>query len=271
MLKRKIKFFVSNLVARKSKRFRGLHSGESCYIFGDGPSVKWFDLSSFSDLPSICCNFMPFHKDFDKLDVRYCTIIEPYAFVPKLFHPRDRDVTGASEILREYRTVIKGNSKIEFFVSASNFPFLLGKNVNYMFREWPENRNKTDDLLRQLDCFNGTFHAVLSLAYYMGFKKIYLIGFDAWTIQPARTLHWYELGNGELFEATNFATDFLSVLANEVDIYTVTNNGHSKNVKGISYETFTGKSPVFRENFELLTEQNLKLLATCPIFNVFPK
>ena len=140
-----------------------------------------------------------------------------------------------------------------------------------MFRELPKSRNKTDDLLRQFDCFNGTFHAVLSLAYYMGFKKIYLVGFDGWTIQPARTLHWYELGNGELFEANNFATDFLNVLAKEMDIYTLINEGHSKNVKGISYETYTGRRPVFKENFELLTEKNLKLLATCPIFNVLPK
>lgn len=271
MLKKKFEFFISKLIAHKSEKFRGLHSGEACYIFGDGPSVKWFDLSSFGDLPSICCNLMPFHKDFDKLDARYCTIIEPYAFVPTILHPKNRDVSGLDEVIKEYRSIIKDHPEIQFFVSPSNFLSLRGKNVNFMFRELPKSRNGTDNLLRQFDCFNGTFHAVLTIAYYLGFKKVYLVGFDAWTIQPSRTLHWYELGNGELFEANNFATDFLNVLAKEMDIYTIINEGHSKNVKGISYEAYTGKQPLFKENFELLTEQNLKLLATCPIFNVLPK
>lgn len=268
MLKKKIKFSISNLIARKSERFRGLHSGEACYIFGDGPSIKWFDLGSFSDLPSICCNFMPFHKDFDKLDVRYCSIIEPYAFVPKIFHPQNRDVTGAGEILKEYRSIIKNNPDIQYFVSASNFLSLRGKNVNFMFRELPKSRNKTDDMLRQFDCFNGTFHAVLSLAYYMGFKKIYLVGFDAWTLQPARELHWYELGEGRFFEATNFATEFLNVLQNEVEIITIAYDGQSKNIQCISYEYFTGKRPKFRENHELLSEHHLDVFATYPDFKI---
>ena len=30
---------------------------------------------------------IPFHKDFDKLDVRYVAIVEPWLFVPKFLQP----------------------------------------------------------------------------------------------------------------------------------------------------------------------------------------
>lgn len=39
-------------------------------FFGDGPSVKWFDLVSLGNHPAICVDLFPFHEDFDKLNVR---------------------------------------------------------------------------------------------------------------------------------------------------------------------------------------------------------
>ena len=37
--------------------YKDIHKGESCYVMGDGVSVKWFDLSAFSDKIAIVCNF----------------------------------------------------------------------------------------------------------------------------------------------------------------------------------------------------------------------
>jgi hypothetical protein len=265
----KIKAVVARQLSRGSERFSGIHDGETCYIFGDGPSVKWFDLASFGDHPAICCNLFPFHKDFDKLDVRYCTMIEPWIFAPAFMQPNLPAVTEFRGVVKEYRSVIQSNPDKQFFVHFSNYFSLSGKNVNTMFKELPKSRNKMDEKLRQVDCFGGSFHAALSLAYYLGFKKIYLVGFDAWTIEPARTLHWYELGEGQLFEPTNFATEYLDILKTEVDIYSIAYDGKSRNVNSISYETYTGKTPEFRENFELLSEHNLKVLATYPGYSIY--
>ena len=51
------------------KQIRGKHKGEECYIFGDGLSLKYMDLSFFSDKPAIACNNFIFHKDFKKVDL----------------------------------------------------------------------------------------------------------------------------------------------------------------------------------------------------------
>jgi len=256
------KIFTSGL-----NKYSNLHKGETCYIFGDGPSIKWFDLSSFSDHPAICCGMMPFHKDFQSLDVRYVTLVEPWIFTPKLFQPSIIHVL--KEIAAEYRKLIKRTPDKEFFVSLSNRFSLTGANINYVFRGFPESRNHTDELLEQFDLFNGSFHASLSLAHYLGFSKIYLVGFDAWTIQPARTLRWYELGEGEFFEVNNFATDFLDVLKKDIDINTISKDGESKNVKNISYQSYTGKDIEFKENYQIMDEHYLNVLSTCSEYKIF--
>jgi len=263
-----IKHLAAKILTPGLRRFSNLHKGESCYVFGDGPSIKWFDLSLFNDRPSICCGLIPFHNDFHKLNVKYFTMVEPWLFVPKLFQPKI--LHELRPIAEEYKRFVKRSPDKEFFVSLSNIFSLSGKNINYVFRGLPKNRNRTDELLGQFDLFAGSFHASLTLAYYLGFSKIYLIGFDAWTIQPARTSRWYELGEGRFFEATNFATEFLEILKKEADIYTISFDGQSRNVKNISYQSYTGKSPNFKENHELTDDYHLKLLASYTGYEIYP-
>jgi len=262
---------IFSRLTHSSEKFSDKHKGETCYIIGDGPSVKWFDLTSFGDHPVICCGLLPFHKEFNQLDVRYCTMIEPWLFVPKYFRPNVQTITQYRKISKEYESIITNNPDIQFFMHPSNYFALSGENVNFMFKELPKSRNKTDDLLRQFDCFGGSFHAALTLAYYLGFKKIYLVGFDAWTIQPARNLHWYEFGEGVFFEPTNFATEFLNTLKTQLEICTISLDGNSRNVDCISYAAYTGKSPVFRENYEIIDTHHLNVLATYPGYRIYPE
>ncbi len=258
---------VADVFTGRLERFSNRHEGETCFIFGDGPSIKWFDFGELGNHSAICCGMIPFHKDFDKLDVKYISLVEPWLFVPKIFQPKI--LHSLRQIAAEYKRRIASLSDKEFFVSLSNRFSLSGNNINYVYRNLPNPRNEIDKNINLLDCFSGSFHASLSLAYYMGFKKIYLVGFDAWTIQPARTLRWYELGDGEYFNATNFALEYLQVLKQEIDIYTISKDGESCNVKNISYASFTGKQPRYRENFDLLSEHFLNVLSTCHEYKIY--
>ena len=60
MIKRYVKErvipFFANAQLSKIYKFKNLHKGEACYLFGDGPSVKYFDLKQFSDKISIPCS-----------------------------------------------------------------------------------------------------------------------------------------------------------------------------------------------------------------------
>ena len=64
------------------KRFKDIHKGQTCYIFGDEPSIKWFDLSNFDDHIGIACGNQMLHNDFGKLNIKYYAIPEPWLFCP---------------------------------------------------------------------------------------------------------------------------------------------------------------------------------------------
>lgn len=257
-----------NASFNRLRKFENRHAGETCYIFGDGPSLKWFDLKEFRNHISICCGMLPYHKDFKVLDLRYCLNVEPWLFCPAWVQQlKNPYLKNFKNLVNLYRRTVNEYPEKNFFVSLSNYFFLSGKNINYVFKKLPESgENK---LLNQFNLFEGSFHASLALASYLGFSKIYLIGFDAWTIQPARSLHWYERGNGELFEPTNFARDFLDIIKSKVELYTISAAGSSCNVENIPYELYTGKKPQYQENDELLDRHYLDVLSTVSDYKIF--
>lgn len=262
------KKIISSVFTRELNRFKGIHEGESCYIFGDGPSIKWFNLKNFNDKPSICCGMIPFHRDFFELNVQYITLVEPWFFLPSCA-PKKSDVKHTRGIQIRYLEMIKKNPEREFFINLTNFPVLRGSNINYVLRTLPGESNLFEKLGSEFNPFQGSFHSVLTLAYYMGFKEVYLVGFDAWTIQPSRTMRWYEKGGGAYLETKNFAIDFLNVLKQTMEIYTISVDGASKNTKNIPYLTYTGSAPKFQENYQLLEEEYLKALASYSGYKIF--
>lgn len=265
-----LKPLAAKLFTPGIKKFSNLHKGESCYLFGNGESIKWFDLSLFGDHPAVGCNMLPFHKDFHKLDVRYMTLVEPWYFTSKLLQPKRYHESRA--ISAEYKKIIRVTPDIEYFVSLSNKFSFSGSNVNYVFRGFPEIRNKTDELLSQFDLFGGGFHATLSLAYYLGFSKIYLVGFDSWVALPQYNLRFCELGKGVASNNVPPAESllYMNIIERETDLCAITLDGQTCHVEGISYEKYTGKSPVFKENYEIINDDYLKLLASNSYYKVYP-
>lgn len=266
-IKQNIKHFAAKFVTHGLKKFSNLHKGESCYILGDGPSIKWFDLSLFNNHPAICCGMLPFHNDFNKLNVKYLTVAAPWLFVPKLFKPkymREFDLIGA-----EYKRFIQRSPDKEFFINLSNRLSVSGKNINYIFRRLPERGNQTDKLLGRFNLFISSFQAPLAIAYYLGFSKVYLVGFDGCLFRPSCDSHWYEKGGVEFFEAPNSPLYFLEILKEAMDIYAISVDGVSQHVKNMHYKTYTGKSPIFRENHELLSVHYLKVLGSYPRYKIF--
>src|SRR6185503_1845211 len=115
-----------------------------------------------------------FHKDFDKLDVRYGMLVEPRLFIPALLQPTNEHNRDYRHIAREYRSFIASRPDIQFFVHLSKLLFRRGPNVNYVFRRFPRG-NELAHVLSAPNLFTGSFHAALALASYLGFSKIYLL------------------------------------------------------------------------------------------------
>ena len=154
---------IQNIFMSDWKKFSNRHKGESCYIFGDGPSIKWFDLGLFSDKPSIVTGLLHHHNDFDKLNVKYATLIDPWIFAnPMIIGFFHRGVTRTAlnkeyKIVNHYRQFVKNSSDINFFISLSNMLSFRRKNIHYIYRTLPEIRNRTDKFLSRFELFGGSF------------------------------------------------------------------------------------------------------------------
>ena len=77
---------IARPITDKVLNLKGRHKGESCYILGDGISVKWFDLGTFPKKPALTLSCVPFHKQASSLNIRYSLLVQPYYFYPYVKH-----------------------------------------------------------------------------------------------------------------------------------------------------------------------------------------
>lgn len=258
---------ASSPILGKVRKFHNIHKGESCYIFGDGVSLKSMDLEKFSDRQAIACNYIPFHKEFLILNCSYCVNCSPYIFSPIGGYEfvKKRHLFDMSKL---YRELIGKYPDKNFFIHFSNYPFISGSNLYYMYKDIPDPRLPMDYTSRRINCFAGVLNTSILLATYLGFDHVYLVGFD-YTHVPSRTLHWYEKGQGFFSPHENYNKDFFEIAKEFIDITTITLDGTSDFINAVTYKEYTGRDPVYRENIELADERYLQMLATWPGYSIY--
>ena len=267
-----------NLVALVAKpelsrihRLKDVYKGQSCYLLGDGVSMKWFDLQNFADKPAIPLALIPFHNQFKSLHVEYTVITAPYWFYPikRTTEPPFRRLKYV--IQSAYRKqVIARNPNIKYFVNLSNYPVLRDRNVQFVFRDLYDERLSQDFLTHRFDCFTGSLRFGVLLAAYFGCDRAFLVGCD-YTHFPARHLHWYEKGPGIVRsdEPEGYQKDFFKVAQEFVDLTTITLDGKSDVLDYVTYKEHTGSEPIYRENDQLLDASILEALSTWPGYSIF--
>jgi hypothetical protein len=252
----------------KIHRFKDAYHGQSCYLMGDGISVKWFELSAFGDKPAIPCGFIPFHKDFNKLNVENLILAEPWWFYPTILETAPSKKIIKNSIQIAYKDIINKYPEKEFFLNLSNWPVLRQKNITYMFRDIYDSRLPMDFITRRINAFHGSLRTSILLAIYMGFDHCYLVGYD-YTHKPSRSLHFYEKGQGVYSLLKNYNKDFFEIAKEFIGITTITLDGSSDFINAVTYKKHTGRDPEFRENTELIEERYLNVLATWPGYSIY--
>ena len=159
------KNFEKSKYGKRISLFKQTHCGETCFIIGNGPSLKIEDLTKLSELniPTFAFNrvfcvfdetpWRPTYYISQDENVTYGMKDKFFSFDLKYkFHPirwkwyKDIDIPDAIY----FKTINKGNKILGFSKDAS-------KEI----------------------CDSSTVaYTAFQLAYYMGFKRIYLIGFD---------------------------------------------------------------------------------------------
>ncbi len=248
-------------------KFQNINKGETCFVFGDGPSIKWFNLQNFSNHKGICCGNLILHNQFKNLNIKYYAIPEPWLFSPRFLQPKSLDhYVEIGKLI--YKKI--NESDIDVFVNLSNFGSVCSKNIHFIHRYLYKNHSKFLDF-KGIDMFGGSFYSTLSLAYFMGFSKVYLIGHDAWTIKRKGDQRWYEHGYEIGPNIDSFSNhSFIKIINEKMDVFSVIpETCEPNNFRHITYEEFTGNKTKFKENNKLISLQNLNILNSSDQYKIF--
>ena len=258
---------LKGLTQSNLSKFKDLHKNQQCYIFGNGPSIKWMDLSHFKDKIAICTGQLHYHKDFKELDSKYFLLIEPWFFTDrftrKIFASSAQNVIvkNLKLLSDDYLAFINRNSDEdkEFFVSLSNYFHLRKNNVNFVHRNLPF-KSESEQTITE-NSLSGSFSASLALAYYLGFKEIYLVGFDAMTLYPSANERYYEKKQRGNTNNKPIKDKLLSYLEDKIDISVICHNKSSDILKTREYEDLFKTKAIYKENHEIISKEYLDLLS----------
>lgn len=250
-----MKDFIFKLIIAKNSQFKNVYKGESCYIFGNGASIKLIDLNDFNDLHSISINLMNLHKDFEKLNSCGYVLPESYFFTNILSILMIKN--KRKYYWESFRSKIRQFPDLKLFTSVTNFlePQL---EIHFSFitlKKIPD--KKFVDLAHEFSFMAGGLYAAIGLAIYFGFHKIILVGCD-YLFSPREYGHFYSLpSKSSKLDYSNPYPQLILQSKELVDIEILCLDNSSDWLKNIKYTNFSSKPLKYKENHEIVDDFSL--------------
>ena len=165
---------------RENKKFSQKYSGERCFILGNGPSLKCEDLSVLKDEYVFTVNQSVRLPQFKELKSNFHFWADPNFFRVDKNKPEDM------EMLNTMMTVNEDNPNLQCFCPVQNIQFIkdfeIDKklNMNYFYSTFTmyENYDKEIDYTKPGLGFGTVVQWCITMAIYMGFSEIYILGCD---------------------------------------------------------------------------------------------
>jgi hypothetical protein len=176
---------------RENRALKGRHVGEErCFIIGNGPSLKDMDLKPLADEYTIAANSFYKHPDAGAINLDYLCINDPH-----FMQDEPRSVSWHQTITSKLPTasLILNEAALPLVTAYHLYP---GQEVHYV-RSGPWTHRATSinlDLSLPLNIGMTTGSSVaIPLALCLGFREIYLIGFDCnWLADTSASYHFYQ-------------------------------------------------------------------------------
>lgn len=261
--KQKILRDIFNPILARNREFIGRHEGESCYIFGNGASLKNMALSSFSDHPAIGLNLLCLHNDFRSLNIQYYAVIEPFFFYPYIKNPYIKkyqiNILGSL-----FKKAFSPHSDVTLFTSISNIFGTKKGNTFYLHHfgiKYPNRKHM--NICGEFSFMKGALYAGIGLAINLGFKNAYLIGCD-YLFTPRKEGHFYTYGPPRVIdnnnEDINLYDNLLKKVESLIELNVITDTGVSRWLPYQDYRQFKNKKIEYRENDEIIRPDYLDIL-----------
>jgi hypothetical protein len=246
----------------KNRKFENLHKGETCYIFANGASLKYYDISNISRHPIIAVTNAVIDKRMKKLNVKYLVTTDSYSLYPLLYntYPFVRKFQ-ISKTYRIFKRILSEFPDVQFFVNLTNFysPLCRNNNVNY-FYHFGNRKNIGHNLAGSFSECAGALDIMIGMAKFFGFSKAVLVGCDYLGSPPVMG-HFYA-------DAKPFSGPYMSdycarikKVSEGIDVLVILpKNVVSPDFKYTSYEDHFDIKKKYVENNQIVDEQYLNWL-----------
>lgn len=188
----------------RNQRYKNKHSGERCFIVGNGPSIREQDLSLLGNEMVFTVNQIARNPQFYKLNTNYHLWADPDFFKTELV------CEGDYQLLRIMKQLPKDTECFFPYHCAVNYinKFELYNDININYYSSSELVNEEEEIDFTEFIRNGStvVQYAIRLAIYMGFKEIYLLGCECTTIlnvinartaQYTTVTHGYDIDENE--------------------------------------------------------------------------
>jgi hypothetical protein len=170
----------------RNTELRNKYFGKQVYILGNGPSLNNFDLKTIYQHDVITMNHFELHPEKDNFKIVAHCIGEPYL----------------SKTWEDPTSILQGVKANTYWFNADAVNY-FSKQSSYDIRYYCSGLRASaiilsgDDLTGVALQYQSTAQMAINVALFLGFKDIYLLGFDHdWLVTRGHSPHFYEEQDG---------------------------------------------------------------------------
>ncbi|MBL93377.1 MAG: hypothetical protein CMH56_16375 [Myxococcales bacterium] len=171
---------------QKNSELHHLHQGKRCFIIGNGPSVNQQNLVSLKDEVTFVVNRFPHHKLAQDINPTYYVSVDP----------KFADGSWGTDFIKQVEEKMPNTTCFlsPFGLDFVNEQGLISQNKKYVI--WPNQQycfgyKQKIDLTKGIPGMSNVTKSALSIAMYMGFTEINLIGIDGNGLIKSENSHFY--------------------------------------------------------------------------------
>jgi hypothetical protein len=160
-------------------QFKNSHEKQRCFILGNGPSLKNENLLLLQGECVFTVNQIARHEDFESINPTYHFWADPSFF-------QDNDTKEDEELISTMKNTNLGENKPICFFPVEQLDFIrkhnIEKDIKVCFFKsgliFHDSFKKAIDYTKFVPGFGTVVQWCITMAVYMGFREIYLLGCD---------------------------------------------------------------------------------------------
>jgi len=172
-------YFKDREIFQRNITWKNKYEGKSCFILGNGPSLKKQDIALLKGKIVFTVNNMMMTEEYGIIKPTFHLMADPLNF--------SSDDLVSQELINERFSVLKNHKRKPICIFPIKARSLVLKRDLYFddkiiyfmnYGNWSRGELKDINFEKFLPEYNNVIHIAIMAAMYMGFKKIYLLGVD---------------------------------------------------------------------------------------------